>query len=181
MQTFPTAPAETEAHPSVPAVALTPDQQRSANAAALQLLSAAMASLTPGSQPTVQATQPTATVEVTTTVADGDTQPPPISPTPAPAPVGFQTHGPWVAGTLFLVVPTAPLMLIHEDPVADDAEAPLWYCITKGTYVGVHTSQALALTAVQGVRNSGMKSYKTQSLAVAAFNEMLAYRMVAIR
>ncbi|KAJ7747898.1 hypothetical protein DFH07DRAFT_962317 [Mycena maculata] len=171
MQTFPTVAPANEAPPSIPAATMTLEQQRNANAT---VLSAAMASLAPGSQgaPVAAATTPTElapTVDaaaIDVAMAGANAQP--LSPAPSHC-------------TLYLVVPTAPLMIVHEDPVADGADGPLWYCITKGTYVGVHTSHALALTAVQGVGSSAMKSYKTQALAVAAFNEMLAYRMVAIR
>lgn len=82
---------------------------------------------------------------------------------------------------MYVVVPTGPLLLITEDPVPAGEEGPKWYAITKGTYVGVHRSQALANNAVQGVSNSGMKGYTTQALAVAAFNEMLQYNLVVIR
>ncbi|KAJ7172869.1 hypothetical protein C8R43DRAFT_1119702 [Mycena crocata] len=95
----------------------------------------------------------------------------PPAPVPAPA---FLTRGPWVAGAVYLVVPTGPLQHIHEDP----ASTELWYCITKGRYVGVILSHALAVAAVTGIGAGTMKSYKTQTLAVAAFNEMLQYRMV---
>ncbi|KAJ7801521.1 hypothetical protein B0H14DRAFT_3489442 [Mycena olivaceomarginata] len=44
------------------------------------------------------------------------------------AAAGFQTHGPWVAGALYLVVPTGPLVAVAEPPVAE-GEEPLWYCV----------------------------------------------------
>lgn len=81
-----------------------------------------------------------------------------------------------MAGLLYLVVPTAPLALIAE-PVYND-EGPLWYCITTGRYVGVHLNSALAQHAVFGVSGQAMKAYKTQSLAVARFNELLEMGMV---
>ncbi|KAJ7784912.1 hypothetical protein DFH07DRAFT_763525 [Mycena maculata] len=115
--------------------------------------------------------------------APAPTPSPPGTPPPvATALAGFQTRGPWVAGTLYLVVPTGPLVLIPEAPVADGEDTPLWYCITKGTFVGVHLNHALVLAAVSGVSGSAMESYKTQALAVDAFNEMLGFHgMVQIR
>ncbi|KAJ7173286.1 hypothetical protein C8R46DRAFT_1031646 [Mycena filopes] len=109
-----------------------------------------------------------------------------VSPTfpPAPAPAApppfevFRTRGPWVAGGLYYVVPSGKLVPIVE---ADDADSDAtWYCITRGTYVGVTLNNALALAAVVGVSASAMKGHKTQSKAVAAFNEMLGYKMVAV-
>ncbi|KAJ7751469.1 hypothetical protein B0H14DRAFT_3513253 [Mycena olivaceomarginata] len=97
----------------------------------------------------------------------------------APAHVGFQTRGPWVAGALFLVVPTGPLTHIPEDPAPEGLET-LWYCITRGKYIGLTTNNSLAMAAVIGVSRSSMKSYKTQALAVAAFNEMLQFNLVQI-
>jgi hypothetical protein len=88
----------------------------------------------------------------------------------------FRTHGPWVAGVLYQVVPGGPLA-----PIAEENETSGdWYCIHKGLYVGVTLSHALATNAVVGVSNSGMKGYKTQVAALAAFNELLGYNMIRI-
>ncbi|KAJ7669899.1 hypothetical protein DFH06DRAFT_1125308 [Mycena polygramma] len=112
---------------------------------------------------------------------------PAVVPTPAPAsttapaPAGFHTTGPWVAGALYVVVPSAPLMpIVETDIVPDGEEGPKWYAITRGHYIGVTLSNPLAVNAVVGVSHSGMKGYKTQALALAAFNEMLRYNMVAV-
>ncbi|KAJ7918083.1 hypothetical protein B0H13DRAFT_2321739 [Mycena leptocephala] len=114
----------------------------------------------------------TATPEVPTAV--------PVVQNPVPpAHVGFRTRGPWVAGALYTVVPTAPLMPIAEDEHTG-GDAPSWYAITRGLYVSITLSNALAVNAVVGVRGSGMKGYTTQALALAAFNELLAYNMVAV-
>ncbi|KAJ7790914.1 hypothetical protein B0H14DRAFT_3501155 [Mycena olivaceomarginata] len=100
--------------------------------------------------------------------------------TPAAVPhLGFQTRGPWVAGVLFLVVPTGPLTHIPEDPVPEGFE-PLWYCITRGKHIGVTIHNSLAMAAVVGVSRSSMKSYKAQALAVTAFNEMLQFNLVQV-
>jgi hypothetical protein len=95
-----------------------------------------------------------------------------------PAPPGFHTRGPWVAGALYKVVPAAALAAVAEPATEDDD--PLWYCITSGSYVGVTQSHALAVAAVSGVSRSAMKSYKSQTLALAAFNDMLRLHMVVV-
>ncbi|KAJ7704199.1 hypothetical protein B0H16DRAFT_1482688 [Mycena metata] len=96
-----------------------------------------------------------------------------------PSPPGvFLTRGPWVAGALYVVVPTAPLLGIAEEALDDDV--PAWYAIIRGRYVGVTLSNALALNATTGVSAGSMRKYKTQALAVAAFNEMLQYRLAAL-
>ncbi|KAJ7137328.1 hypothetical protein C8R43DRAFT_955536 [Mycena crocata] len=156
--------------------------------AALQLLNAAVASLTAATQPapvvpaTAAAAQVPDALQMLKAALDALTQGSPTPATaPAPPPVqqgGFLTHGPWVVGSLYVVVPTGPLLPIGHEPDGD--EEALWYCITKGHVVGVHLSHALALASVTGVSNSAMKAYKTQALAVAAFNELLQYRLVAL-
>jgi hypothetical protein len=64
-----------------------------------------------------------------------------------PAITGFHTRGPWVVGTLYHVVLSAPLMPIAEDDISEC----LWYCISRGLYVGITLSNPLALAAVVGV------------------------------
>ncbi|KAJ7930225.1 hypothetical protein B0H13DRAFT_2309928 [Mycena leptocephala] len=68
-------------------------------------------------------------------------------------------------------------------PIAEDehtgGDAPSWYAITRGLYVGITLSNALAVSAVVGVCGSSMKGYTTQAFALAAFNELLAYNMPA--
>ncbi|KAJ7886985.1 hypothetical protein B0H13DRAFT_2342626 [Mycena leptocephala] len=128
--------------------------------------------LPPAPAPVFAAPVQTATPEVPTAV--------PVVQNPVPpAHVGFHTRGPWVAGALYTVVPTAPLMPIAEDEHTG-GDAPSWYAITRGLYVGITLSNALAVNAVVGVRGSGMKGYTTQASALAAFNELLAYNMVAV-
>ncbi|KAJ7176157.1 hypothetical protein C8R43DRAFT_1118684 [Mycena crocata] len=56
----------------------------------------------------------------------------------------------------------------------------LWYCITKGRYVGITPSNPLALHAVTGVTGNAMKSYKTQAQALLAFNNFQRYGMVTV-
>jgi hypothetical protein len=66
-------------------------------------------------------------------------------------------------------------------PIAeDDTSERMWYCISRGLYVGITLSNPLALAAVVGVSGSSMKGHKTQAKAVAAFNEMLAFHMISV-
>ncbi|KAJ7805455.1 hypothetical protein B0H14DRAFT_3485131 [Mycena olivaceomarginata] len=105
---------------------------------------------------------------------------PPAATPPTVAPPGFQNQGPWVAGALYLVVPSGPLAAVPEAEPAEGEAPPPWYCITRGKHVGVMLNNSLALAAVVGVSRSAMKSHKTQELAVAAFNEMLVYNLVHV-
>ncbi|KAJ7044911.1 hypothetical protein C8F04DRAFT_1174653 [Mycena alexandri] len=152
------------------------------NEQVMQFLTAAMATLSqaqPGLAPSAPAPAPAAAA-VTPAPA-----PPPYpvdaaaAPVVAPGPT-FQTRGPWVAGALFIVVPPVALSAIPEDPLVDDESSPLWYAITKGTFIGVTLSNPLALAATVGVSGSRMKSYKSQALALAAFNEMLNFALLAV-
>ncbi|KAJ7087732.1 hypothetical protein C8R43DRAFT_1142319 [Mycena crocata] len=100
---------------------------------------------------------------------------------PAPPPVhreGSSHMGPGLSAPSMSSSPPDRSCPIGHEPDGD--EEALWYCITKGHVVGVHLSHALALASVTGVSNSAMKAYKTQALAVAAFNELLQYRLVAV-
>jgi hypothetical protein len=71
-------------------------------------------------------------------------------------------------------------MPIAEPALPEGADSPAWYAITRGLYVGVTLCNPLAVNAVSGVPRSGMKGYKSQALALAAFNELLGYNMVAV-
>ncbi|KAJ6503114.1 hypothetical protein DFH09DRAFT_1335501 [Mycena vulgaris] len=171
------APVITVAPPVV--TAIPPATMASAHAqtvAALQALLASMTSNTsdPSSAQT-EAPAPPAGLSVIPVALPIATPTP--SPAVTPAPGMFLTRGPWVAGSLYQVVPGGPLTHIVE---AAGDDQPLWYCITRGHYVGVTLSHALALAAVVRVSGSAMKSYKTQVLAVEAFNEMLQFHMVAV-
>jgi hypothetical protein len=84
-----------------------------------------------------------------------------------------------VAGALYLVVPTGPLVAVAEPPVAE-GEEPFWYCVTRGKHIGLTINNTLTMAAVVGVSRSSMKSYKMQALALAAFNEMLTYNLVQV-
>ncbi|KAJ7870136.1 hypothetical protein B0H13DRAFT_1896336 [Mycena leptocephala] len=172
MTTFPVA-SGTES-PSVSVAASSPSN----NSAALQLLSAAIVSLSQGGSPPGYAPAAPAS-------AGSAPTPIPVAPAPAPmaaavAPPGFRTRGPWTAGALYVVVPSGPLIAVAEAELSEGEGSPLWYCITKGCWVGVTLNNHMAVSAVQGVSSPAMKSYKTQSAALAAFNELLGYNMVTI-
>ncbi|KAJ7115654.1 hypothetical protein C8R43DRAFT_1138112 [Mycena crocata] len=146
--------------------------------AALQQLTAAVANLSQ-----VQASQAAAasgaaldSLPAAASDATTDAAPAPAAPPGILAPAAFLTHGPWLVGGLYIVVPTAPLMAIVEA----DAEDKLWYCISQGKFVGITTSNALALRATVRVSGSSMRSFKTQSQAVLEFNDLLRYQMVAV-
>ncbi|KAJ7661880.1 hypothetical protein DFH06DRAFT_1325203 [Mycena polygramma] len=168
MTSFPVTPG-TGPNPVPAATSPAPD-----NAAALQHLSAAIASLSQASA------HSTVTVGSAVAAAPDAAAPDAAAPAAAPAAVGFHSKGPWVAGNLYVVVPTGPMLPTAEDEITDGEAAPTWYCITKGTYIGLTVSNPLAVNAVSGVSSSGMKGYKSQALALAAFNELLGYRMVAV-
>ncbi|KAJ7254768.1 hypothetical protein C8J57DRAFT_1518395 [Mycena rebaudengoi] len=152
--------------------------------AAIALLSAALTRLTTStpSVTDVPASSPAGTaVGMGAAEARDATATPMAVATPAPAAAAnttptLQTSGPWVVEGLYLVVPTGPLTV-----VIDDGEEHLWYCITKGRYVGVTTVNALAIGAVSGVSSGSMISHKTQALAMASFNSLLSFGLVEIR
>ncbi|KAJ7448468.1 hypothetical protein B0H11DRAFT_2247756 [Mycena galericulata] len=85
----------------------------------------------------------------------------------APTNGGIRMTGPWVAGELYGVVPTGPLQA-----VPDNAEK--WFAITKGRYIGVTNSAAIADGAVSRVSNALRAGYTSQGEALQAFNTALA-------
>ncbi|KAK7053553.1 hypothetical protein R3P38DRAFT_3170894 [Favolaschia claudopus] len=103
---------------------------------------------------------------------------PAISNNPAlsTTPPYLSTTAPWVAGTLYIVVPPQRLAAIPE-PGGEDRR---WYSIYKGKFVGVTASNGLALAATVGVSGGQMSSWKTQALALAAFNEAIDFHTVAV-
>ncbi|KAJ7701960.1 hypothetical protein B0H17DRAFT_1242322 [Mycena rosella] len=69
---------------------------------------------------------------------------PPALSTPV-ATTGFvQMTGPWIAGTLYGVVPTAPLTAVPSSNKK-------WFAITHGKYVGLTKNSAISLNAVNGI------------------------------
>ncbi|KAJ7795427.1 hypothetical protein B0H14DRAFT_3495967 [Mycena olivaceomarginata] len=92
-------------------------------------------------------------------------------------PLVARSVGPWKAGSIFSVVPPQPLASIPV-PAGDEE---LWYCILKGKFVGVTQNHPLAIDTVLGMLNNSMRSYKTQALALAAFNNALTLSIVEVR
>ncbi|KAJ7780804.1 hypothetical protein DFH07DRAFT_765293 [Mycena maculata] len=170
----PTAPG-TEMS-SVPGAAPLTGSDNARAVAALQFFNA-LTALSQGSSaaPTVKHTDDALDVDTAPAASVAEDQPP--SPPPR---AGFQTRGPWIAGNLYIVVPTSHLLPIAKDPVAEGEDSPLWYAITKGRYIGVTLSNPLALASVVGASGSHMRAYKTQSQALDVFNESLDYRMLAV-
>ncbi|KAJ7834174.1 hypothetical protein B0H13DRAFT_2370003 [Mycena leptocephala] len=105
--------------------------------------------------------------------AQSQAPPPPPLPTAGAAPGFFQTTGPWVAGNLYTVVPTAPL-----SPVPDQGER--WFSVTRGKYVGLTKNSAISLNAVTGVSTGMTARFSTQTEAISNFNGALHSGVVAI-
>ncbi|KAJ7301533.1 hypothetical protein DFH08DRAFT_986302 [Mycena albidolilacea] len=101
----------------------------------------------------------------------------PTSSTAAPSANALPTGGPWVAGTIYHVVPPTPLVPTLEGE--NESEGP-WYSITRGLHVGVTLSNPIAVGAIAGVSRSAMAKHKTQAQAIAAFNEALNFGLVAV-
>ncbi|KAJ7496070.1 hypothetical protein B0H11DRAFT_2227075 [Mycena galericulata] len=86
---------------------------------------------------------------------------------------GIRMTGPWVAGQIYGVVPAAPLT-----PVPDNSEK--WFAITKGRYLGVTNSAAIADAAVSRVSHALRAGYTSQREALEAFNDALAMNSLNI-
>ncbi|KAJ7777829.1 hypothetical protein DFH07DRAFT_950883 [Mycena maculata] len=160
------------AYPSVPAASSSASNDSAHAAAALQFFNA----LSVLSQAPMQ-TERSALIGQATESAAADML---VDSPPQVATTRFQTRGPWIAGNLYVVVPSGPLLPLAKDPVPEGEDAPLWYCITKGSYIGVTLSNDLVIAAVTGVSSSRMKSYKTQALALTAFNEAQSYGLLIV-
>ncbi|KAJ7779445.1 hypothetical protein DFH07DRAFT_950501 [Mycena maculata] len=109
-----------------------------------------------------------------------DAQPEPAPPSasadlpPSVNSAGFRTGGPWIV--LYVVILGGSLL-----PIVDDVTLErYWYCVTKGRYVGITLSHALAWAAISGVSGGVMKAYKSQADTIAAFSESLQYHMVTV-
>ncbi|KAJ7184778.1 hypothetical protein C8R46DRAFT_1208961 [Mycena filopes] len=100
--------------------------------------------------------------------------PPQPSPAATSASLGIQYTGPWIAGALYGVVPTAPLTMIPDN-------GERWYAITKGLYVGATNSSAIADGAVTRVSDALRIGYNSQLDAVTAFNQALALNIGLVK
>ncbi|KAJ6503158.1 hypothetical protein C8R47DRAFT_1067270 [Mycena vitilis] len=92
----------------------------------------------------------------------------PTSPSPQ-----IRSCGPWVAGPLFSVVPSSPLLATTD---TDDT----WYAVTKGRYIGVTNVHALEQVAIMRISAAAHKAYSTQAAALRAFNLALEGNWVVI-
>jgi hypothetical protein len=113
-------------------------------------------------------------------IAAPSTAAPPAIATPSTAALpanALRTRGPWVAGTVYHVVPPTPLVPTLEGE--NEPEGP-WYSITRGLHVGVTLSNPIAVGAIAGVSRGAMAKHKTQAQAIAAFNEALNFGLVAV-
>ncbi|KAJ7511248.1 hypothetical protein B0H11DRAFT_2215087 [Mycena galericulata] len=92
---------------------------------------------------------------------------------PAPAPAAGPAAGgftrataPWVAGTLYSVIPLAPLQAIPDN-------GEKWFAITRGKYVGLTKNSAISINAVTGVPGALMEKFSGQADALEYFNGAL--------
>ncbi|KAJ6455533.1 hypothetical protein C8R47DRAFT_1082755 [Mycena vitilis] len=85
---------------------------------------------------------------------------------PAAPATRFRTTGPWIAGSLYAVIPAE-----HLSAVPDNNEK--WFAITSGKYVGLTKNAALSLNAVVGVSNALSTSFSSQADALDHFNSAL--------
>ncbi|KAJ7143246.1 hypothetical protein C8R46DRAFT_1233022 [Mycena filopes] len=90
----------------------------------------------------------------------------------APAPVTTAAGPPWVAGTIYSVVPSAPLTAIPD-------RGEKWFAITRGRYVGLTPNSAISLGAVTGVSTALSGKHSSQQAALAHFNAALQTGAVA--
>ncbi|KAJ7169145.1 hypothetical protein C8R43DRAFT_945104 [Mycena crocata] len=84
----------------------------------------------------------------------------------APTPGFIRGTGPWIAGNLYGVVPTA-----HIVAVPDHNEK--WFAITRGKYIGLTKNSAISLNAVTGVSSGLADRCSSQADTVEYFNEAL--------
>ncbi|KAJ6449244.1 hypothetical protein C8R47DRAFT_1230718 [Mycena vitilis] len=85
----------------------------------------------------------------------------------------FCTTGPWIAGSLYTVVPAEPLAAVPDN---NDK----WFAITSGKYVGLTKNAALSLAAVVGVSNALSTSFTSQTEALEHFNSALEGNAIAV-
>jgi hypothetical protein len=81
--------------------------------------------------------------------------------------------GPWIAGTLYGVVPETDLVAI-----ADNSEK--WYAITRGKYVSVTTNSAISLNATVGISSGLSDKCSSQAAALLHFNSARQINAIAV-
>ncbi|KAJ7672459.1 hypothetical protein DFH06DRAFT_1319876 [Mycena polygramma] len=92
---------------------------------------------------------------------------------PAPPSSMFRTTGPWIAGSLYTVIPAEPLAAVPDN-------TDKWFAITSGKYVGLTKNAALSLAAVVGVSNALSTSFTSQTEALEHFNSALEGNAIAV-
>ncbi|KAJ7702596.1 hypothetical protein B0H16DRAFT_1483148 [Mycena metata] len=130
--------------------------------------------------PPPAAPAPTQTDAAVKTEGAAATTPPARPPVGAglPAPLVAMlrgAEGPFLVNEVFSVTPPEPL-----GPIEEEIEAPEWYAITRGRFVGVVDQYALSAVAISGVAHGARKAYTTQHLALAAFNQALTWGGVQV-
>ncbi|KAJ7457078.1 hypothetical protein FB451DRAFT_1183586 [Mycena latifolia] len=95
------------------------------------------------------------------------------APAPAAAASIVRMTGPWVAGTLYGVVPGAPLAAIPDSNEK-------WFAITRGKYVGLTRNSAISLNAVTGITSALSDKCNSQADALDHFNTALALGAIAV-
>ncbi|KAJ7869812.1 hypothetical protein B0H13DRAFT_1896494 [Mycena leptocephala] len=81
--------------------------------------------------------------------------------------------GPWIAGTLYSVVPLAPLAAVQDN-------GDKWFSITRGKYVGLTKNAAISLNAITGVSTGLSEKHSSQADALDNFNMALATGAVSV-
>ncbi|KAJ7023320.1 hypothetical protein C8F04DRAFT_1193570 [Mycena alexandri] len=94
-------------------------------------------------------------------------------PASAPDRDWLASTGPWVAGTLYGVVPLGPLTAV---PDRNDK----WFAITRGCYVGLTTTSAISLNVVTGVPSGLSDRLNSQAEALQHFNAALSAHAIAV-
>ncbi|KAJ7043429.1 hypothetical protein C8F04DRAFT_1250857 [Mycena alexandri] len=128
----------------------------------------------PASQP--DASAPGIKTEAGAAAPAAATRPPVGAGLPAPLVAMLRdADGPFLANEVFSATPSQPLEVIEEE-----VDAPEWYAITRGRFVGVVDQYTLSAVAISGVAHAARKAYTTQHLAVAAFNQALTWGGVQV-
>ncbi|KAK6974863.1 hypothetical protein R3P38DRAFT_3238633 [Favolaschia claudopus] len=116
---------------------------------------------------------------------------PPVAPlvAPPPAPISrlppavlaqLRTSAPWIVGSLYITIPPQHLSAIPDPPLPAGEDFQYWYCISKGTFVGITLDHGLASLGTLGVSGATWKAHKSQAQALQAFNQYLDLHMVRV-
>ncbi|KAK7020077.1 hypothetical protein R3P38DRAFT_3198679 [Favolaschia claudopus] len=92
----------------------------------------------------------------------------------------LRTSGPWIVGSLYIVIPPQHLSAIPDPPLPAGEDFQYWYCISKGTFVGITLDHGLASLGTVGVSGATWKAHKSQAQALQAFNQYLDFHMVSV-